>query len=283
MSAHPFLRDFASQVIVIAYREDTSKLSNALESEEFNVKIARATYTIQEEAYSRSIKCMLGHMHALGIASDHDGPTIICEADFVPCVGFGRMPLPVPESMRLSSACWLYANRPVINGPVYEYSFQGYSNSPVCYLISPPVARTAARFAQHLLSTHNPNDYAGWDNMFPDYLKDSGVRQLIAHCCYGEHGGHTNPEHEANIRFGTPDHRAEALMSRLAFLPAYADGSWLRFVVVRLYYRCLGLGRALLFRFCRPGHVPEGKFLVSYLFGITRLIFGKAVLGRSNK
>jgi len=58
-----------------------------------------------------------------------------------------------------------------------------------------------------------------------------GVRSYIPSKSYGEHGGIPNPEHTVNGF--TSWHQADSLIAPLAFMPAYANGSSLRFVYFR--------------------------------------------------
>ena len=89
----PRLRDSVAQTLILAYRENTSQLEQALQEEGFAPRVLRPKYTEKELSYSRTIRCLLNHDSAWTLASATDGLTLVMEADFVPCEGFGSLPL----------------------------------------------------------------------------------------------------------------------------------------------------------------------------------------------
>ncbi len=84
-----------------------------------------------------------------------------------------------------------------------------------------------------------------------------GAKCFMPYRQYGEHGGVSNPEHAKSLigfakritilgRLGLgKNHHAETLYGPLQFLPLYAGGSRIRFLVIRLEAKVIGLLRLL--------------------------------------
>src|SRR5438874_1612181 len=90
----PALGACVVQSFILAYTEDTGELERALVQERLPVEVLRPAYTEQELTYSRTIRCFLNHASAWRRARNAEGVTLIMEADFTPCTGFGGLPLP---------------------------------------------------------------------------------------------------------------------------------------------------------------------------------------------
>src|SRR5215472_17952378 len=80
------LREVINKAIVIAYREDVTKLVSSLTAEGFKVEVLRAEYTSEEMNYSKNSKTFVSHQKAWRKAIETPDYTLICEADFVPCL-----------------------------------------------------------------------------------------------------------------------------------------------------------------------------------------------------
>ena len=85
--ASRILREVISKAIIIAYREDVTKLVSSLTTEGFKVDVLRAEYTSEEMSYSKNSKTFVSHRKAWEKAAKTPDYTLICEADFVPCRG----------------------------------------------------------------------------------------------------------------------------------------------------------------------------------------------------
>lgn len=270
----PLLSEVCERTYIVAYKEDTSLLEAALRNEGFTVSVLRPSYSQSELKFNSNIRCMLNHRNALAKVVSDEKTGIICEADFVPCVGMGREPYPIPAHLENTASAWLYSNRPVITGEVFTNTFEGFSNALVCYVATPASARVALRFIEETLSSHDPHEYCEFDNILPKFLVRNGIRQLISTRSLGEHGGITSPVHK-DIKFGTPNHQAEVLTGPLHFLPHYARGSRIRFRFFRFRFKLRAVVRVFGFRFARNSFLASRKNLGARLsilgFGFRRL------------
>ena len=102
------------EVLVVAYKEDTTKLKRALEQEGFTARVVRKQYSPAEQQLSASVRCLITHHAAWQVAATREKPSIIVEADFVPSQGFGSMPIPIPGDRITGSLGYLYACGPQI-------------------------------------------------------------------------------------------------------------------------------------------------------------------------
>src|SRR6516164_6578072 len=82
----------ATDVVVIAHDEDTTNLEHVLQNEGFSCIVLRSPYSDDQKSFSKAIRCLINHANAWRYASKSPRPVIVCEADFVPCVGFGNLP-----------------------------------------------------------------------------------------------------------------------------------------------------------------------------------------------
>ena len=114
--ASVILCDAIKDVIIVAHKEDTRPLEAALFEEGLMPCVARRSYSEIELSYSQSIRVLLSHIDAWKLSCSMQSPLIICEADFVPCKGFGsfHLPMPIVELAANAGVGWLYACGPTI-------------------------------------------------------------------------------------------------------------------------------------------------------------------------
>ena len=248
------INNITKNVIIIAHNEDTERLEAAFRAEGLAPKTLRRPYSNKEKCYSQSIRVLLSHIEAWRLCEHYQEPTIICEADFVPCRGFGTFPVPLPLEIKGETfIAWLYACGPTIYHlekiNSLEYA-RGHCAAPVALLLTSAVAARLHLFGHAELKTSNPYLYSTWDTRMSSFLKHEGISSYISVRNYGEHGGLPNAEHRVcgNLRAA---HRADSLMSSLHYLPFYARGSKIRFYAIRLKAKFYGLMRVLFFRLIR--------------------------------
>jgi hypothetical protein len=230
------LGEAASRVLVVAYREDVGQLQQFLEQEGFLVQQVRKRYSEVEMRYPAVNRCLLSHRDAWNIAKDLPDWTIIVEADFVPCLGFGLFPLPFSESEPDPKIGWLYSVGPVVYHEDDSGGFFGHNAGTVAYILNSVSAQCWLRVFDEWTDERSLDTYGQFEVIMPIYLRHRyGVRLYISPKSYGEHGGLANPEH-AWLGYRAW-HQADSLQSPLAFLPAYAQGSQLRYLLIRLRSR----------------------------------------------
>ena len=107
------------------------------------------------------------------------------------------------------------------------------------------------------------------------FAQKRGVNTYIPFRSYGEHGGTPNWEHrEAGIN---PTHRADVLWGRLHFLPLYAKGSIIVYLICRARAKIRAILRLLSGRFVEfplllNSSIPINQKIRLVLFGIRRLV-----------
>lgn len=252
----PKLASIATRAIIVKYKEDTTNLERALRTEGFEVVLQTATYTPEQEKYSRAIKCLITHSHAWESASQHDGLSIIVEADFVPTVGFGKLPLPYMPTKDQKEMAWLYSVGPVIYhiDPTNNATW-GHNAGTVAYIVNSVSAKALLEVYAEDMKHEDPGAYRAWDTYYAIKLRrEKGIRCHIPYKMYGEHGGISNAEHNGHKIVGW--HEADNLAGPLHFLPTYAQGSQLRFRLRRLRGRLRGWYRFLL-----------GKYFDGWIYG----------------
>jgi len=269
------IKDVCEKVFILAYKEDTSHLESALQSEGFRITVLRPKYSPVELEYNSNIRCMLNHRDAMNKIAVEAKPVIVCEADFVPCKGLGNQPYPIPGKLGEKSWVWLYSNRPVISGEIYAHAFEGASNSTVCYLAPPAAAVAALKFYEHVMITRDPREYFDFDNHLPKFVAQLGIKQLIARRSLGEHGGICSPVH-SHITFGTASQQAEVLVAPVCFLPPYAGGSRLKYWWFRLRFKIRAFARVAGFRIARIPYLASQPSLAGRIrvvwFVVVRLL-----------
>ena len=250
----PSLNSRIRQSFILAYKEDTAELQRALAEEGFSPRVLRPEYSATELGYSRTIRCLLNHAAAWRLAAVATGLSLIVEADFVPCQGFGTLPLPFDPD-RYGAVAWafLYAGGPRLLRAFPDGSLQGHAACPVAYVVSPRVAGWLADYARDELERQaDLTAYSLWDTQFQWRMMGHGAICFMPYRQYGEHGGLPNPEHQrAGVgvakRFKLlsflgvgRNHHADVLWAPLKFLPPYACGSRGRFRRTRCEAKLLG-------------------------------------------
>ncbi len=245
------LKHRVGKVFVIACGESTQALETALTEEGFQHELLRQASTPEYQTYAAIYRCLLNHHRAWQQAAKATQPSLIVEADFVPVVGMGNLPLPFNPMQSTVGVAWLYT----CASQVYSISLgghaEGFSSSTVAYVVTPVAARHLCDLVQHITDRYGTG-YANFDSEIDGFLRQRGFKNYIAFRNYGEHGGVPSPEHSHHGISGI--HRADVLYGRLAFLPHYAGEGrtrWLRLMQVRLTARIKGIARSLMGRFLR--------------------------------
>jgi hypothetical protein len=170
---------------------------------------------------------------------------IVVEADFVPVVGFGRLPLPCDKGSHRVGIGYLYACGPQLWD--LAGGLRGHAGSTVAYFVPARSAEALLQFAEEATASRDPEKYSGWDSELGFWLNARGLECFLPYRHYGEHGGIPNPEHKrAGLR---PVHRADLLAGRLAYLPSYAGGDRTKYLLARCSARVWGLVRLLAGRY----------------------------------
>jgi hypothetical protein len=270
-SHFPSLRSVVTQTIIIAYKEDITLLSAVLAEEGFSPVVQRREYSELELGYSRTIRCLLNHDDAWSRARKVSGYTLIVEADFVPCQGFGDLPVPFdPKVQGEKGWAFLYAGGPRVFALHADGSVQGHAACPVAYLISPFLGQCLNTFTTEEFERQpDLTQYSLWDTAFQWYMMGMGARCFMPWRQYGEHGGLPNKEHhKAGISrmtkswvarlFGVGNnHHADVLYAPLKFSPAYAKGRTWLFYRTRLEAKIFGWLRLFTGRMVMPpGSMP---------------------------
>src|SRR5258708_39060650 len=133
------LAEVISQTIVICYRENIDDLVRVLSNEGLKPLVARATYTADHASHSNVFRCFSGHRDAWLRAIENDGYTLVCEADFVLCIGLGSLPVFWPKDQRLAWG-YLYQGSPRLLWVGEQGHLRGHAAPTVCYVINREVA-----------------------------------------------------------------------------------------------------------------------------------------------
>lgn len=250
----PALKSIVREAIILAYKEDTSRLENAFRAEGLHPRVLRPSYSEQELNYSRTIRCLLNHGEAWRLSGMSEGYTLIVEADFVPCVGFGKLSLPFdPDARGAKAWAFLYTGGQRVLKRYEDGSLQGHAACPVAYVVSKTVGNLLCEYLKEELIRHKDlQQYSLWDTNFQWHLMGKGAACFMPWRQFGEHGGIPNPEHKSagiGLSHRIPwlrhigmagNHHADVLAARLSFLPAYAKGSRLRFIKTRIEAKLIG-------------------------------------------
>jgi len=246
-----------NRVYVLACEENTTELERAFRAEGFSAKVIRPEYDAAQTSWSRAAKCLWGHRCIWQeIAQAEDSLVIVCEADFVPCVGIGKLPLPFHMDDAPDALGYLYAGGVEVFDIHHGLYARGHASCTVAYVVGPSVARRLIDFADQHLADHG-SGHTLWDCDLGWDVKKQGVKCWMPYRQYGEHGGIPNPEHAA--QGFNPTHQADLLYDRLQFLPAYAKGSRLTYCKTRLMARIRGLGRLVGNRYLHPHDCKRAK------------------------
>jgi hypothetical protein len=253
------LSSVCCEALIIAHTEDTAQLDQALKGEGFEVRVLRGPYTVEQREFSAQIRCLINHANAWRYVSHAQYPTIVVEADFVPCVGFGQLPLPFGRSQSYSEPKfgWLYSPGSTLYGVDPEGFPHGHGNTCVAYVLTPSAAQALLEFFEKEMARTLPGEYRLWDTYLGIFLrKEKGILNYIPVYQYGEHGGIPSKEHTGKIagwhRKIRGWHQADVLWNRLIFLPMYARGSQTLYRLFRIRGRLRGWARLLTFRFFDP-------------------------------
>jgi hypothetical protein len=272
----PALKDCVERVCILAWREDTGRLEQALAAEGFRVEVVRATYSAEEMAASRVIRCLLNHRGVWARCAAQAGLWMTVEADFVPCRGLGSLPLPYPWELRHRAWAWLYAGGPRLYERLPGGGLRGHACATVAGVMGPEVAAALVDFADAEIAQRGLASLSPWDTYLQYHLKKRGLLSFFPFRQYGEHGGIPNPEHATAGMGQNGAHQADALWGPLHFLPAYAKGSRLRYGCFRARAKALGAARFLTGRFVEPltlRRAPDGRTRLRLLAtGIHRLL-----------
>ena len=231
----PSLVDSVSQVLVIAYKEVTDLLETTLTGEIGNCKVLRQESRPEYQDFSPSYLCLLNHKRAWEMAVLQSEPTLIVEADFVPVVGLGQLPLPFNKEQKNVGIAWLYMCASQLYSVSPEGYAEGFSTSAVAYIVTPEAAKHLIELEEKVRTEIGTNCYSSWDSTIDTFLRGKNLRNYIPLRNYGEHGGRPNLEHSLNGLSKT--HRADVLYNQLAFMPMYASipqENYLTFFLVRL-------------------------------------------------
>ncbi|MFB2936527.1 LPS biosynthesis glycosyltransferase [Aerosakkonemataceae cyanobacterium BLCC-F154] len=246
------LVDSIGKIFIIAHKEPTQLLEESLTKENFQYEVIRQEHKPEYQTYSRSYLCLMNHRHAWEKAIQENKPTLIIEADFVPVIGFGKLPLPFNPHQSNVGISWLYTCAAQVYSVSNEGYAEGFSTSMVAYIITPQSAKYLIELAAEINEEYGTNAYSSWDSDIDKILRKKGLRNYIPFRNYGEHGGLPNLEHYQNGLSKT--HRADVLYGKLAFLPFYAceeRGGKEKLLIVRIKARFKGIARLLLGKFLR--------------------------------
>lgn len=282
----PPIGALAPRAVILAYKENTDKLSASLTAEGFEVFVQRAHYNDQELTYSRTIRCLMNHREAWIRASKSDKCTVVVESDFVPCIGFGRLPAPFnPKHHGPLSWAFLYAGGPRVRLAHPDGLLEGHACCPVATLLTPGAAEILVRYADQELANKDLQQHSLWDTSYQWWAMGQQARCFLPYRNYGEHGGIANLEHAAS-RVGWThrfpllarckffnNHPAECLVAPLHFLPPYANGSKLSFAIQRFIARSIGFIRFFTGKTATPWSTQlfEYKLRAHYLAALRLL------------
>lgn len=246
------LVDCIAKVFIIANKEPTEHLEAVLRQEGFDYEVLRQQPLANLEEYSRSYLCLMNHCRAWEQAKKQTKPILIIEADFVPVIGIGKLPLPFNPQKSDVGVSWIYT----CASQVYYVDSQGYAEgfsvSTVAYIVTPQAAPYLLELGAKIKQEYGHKKYSSWDSMIDNFLRDRQLKNYIPWRNYGEHGGIPNPEHRQNNL--SSSHHADVLYGKLAFMPIYAlnkNGGKLQLIKIRLKARLKGIARLLSGRFLR--------------------------------
>jgi hypothetical protein len=182
------------------------------------------------------------------------------EADFVPCMGFGKLPLPFGWSLSCHKPRfgWLYSPGSILYGIDPEGFPHGHGGTMVAYVLDSLAAKALLEFYEKEMETSQPNQYRLWDTHLGIFLRwEKGVLNYIPIYQYGEHGGIPNKGHKNRWIKGWNRkirgwHQADILWNKLAFLPIYARRSHFIYRIFRGRAMLRGWVRVLTLRFFDP-------------------------------
>jgi hypothetical protein len=249
----PKLVNNIGKTFIIAWKESTQELEEFLQKEGFDWEVIRQEDKQENNHnFARSYLCMINHSRAWERAIEQNQPTLIVEADFVPVLGFGQLPLPYNPDRQDIGIAWLYTCASQLYSISKSGYAQGYSTAAVAYIINSNSAKYLLEMIAEIKTNLPPDRYCTWDSNIDKFLRAKNLKNYIPFRNYGEHGGIPNPEHRRQGLSTT--HRADVLYGKLAFCPLYASGKlgkYLTYLSVRLYGRLKGMARLITGKFLR--------------------------------
>lgn len=248
------LVDCIGRVFIIAYKESTQLIEWALTQEGLPYEVLRQENRAEFENFSPSYLCLMNHQRAWEQAVQESKPTLVVEADFVPVVGLGKLPLPFNPEQTNVGVSWLYTCAAQLYSVSSDGFAEGFSVSTVAYIVTPQGARSLLDLAREIKEKTGGTAYSAWDSTIDSYLRARNLKNYIPFRNYGEHGGLPNLEHQKNRPNSSKAHRADVLYGQLAFCPMYAlgeRGDRLKLLSVRLQARLKGIARLATGRFLR--------------------------------
>ncbi|NJP20229.1 MAG: LPS biosynthesis glycosyltransferase [Hydrococcus sp. CRU_1_1] len=245
------LRDRIERIFIIAYKESTELLEEAFQKEGIPYEVIRQKHQPDYKNYSSSYLCLLNHKQAWERATRLEKLTLIVEADFVPVIGIGKLPIPFNPDNSDVGIAWLYTCAPQIYSVSEEGFAQGFSTSMVAYLVTSLSAQYLIELADEIKEKIGATNYSTWDSNVDSFLRARKLKNYVPFRNYGEHGGIPNPEHSKNGLSAT--HRADILYGKLAFMPLYATDRdrGQNYFSVRLQARLKGLARLAMGKYLR--------------------------------
>ena len=254
------LLSIIDKALIIAYQESTEILKKTLANEGFQYQVLRQKEQAEHQNFSSSYLCLLNHRKAWEIAAEEGKKTLVIEADFVPVVGFGQLPLPFNSKNQRVGIAWLYTCAPQLYNVSVDGYADGFSASTVAYIITPDAAKYLIDLEVKVRKEIGTNCYSAWDSNIDSFLRDKNFINYIPFRNYGEHGGIPNLEHHRHGLSRT--HRADILYNSLAFIPIYANQereNHLHLFVIRLLARIKGLLRLICGKYLRCKLVKKSK------------------------
>lgn len=240
---NPALGEVVAQSYVLAYTENVDLLVAALDEEKLNPTVLRAVYSAEEQTYSRNVRTFMNHHNAWLRAAEHDGFTLICESDCVPCKGLASFPTFWPADDPMAWG-YLYQGSPRILALIGAEKYLRCHTSPlVAYVVNARVAKTLCEWFDAEMSARDPREYFSFDALLQWSAMGRGCRAFMPMKHYCEHGGKANPEHGAHGMRRAGEHRADNLAGPLHFLPQYCEGSRVTYALARLKERLYGFAR----------------------------------------
>lgn len=253
MSSFTQLKMTIGKTLIIAYKESTKQLEEALTSEGFCCEVVRQQDKPEYRNFASIHRCMLNHRQAWEKAAQTSHPTLIVESDFVPVVGMGCLSVPFDLTQKNVGIAWLYTCAPQLYSVTPEGYGEGFSTALVAYIVTPEGAKSlCAGFVEEITENYGTN-YHNFDSKIDNYLRRNGFKNYIPFRNYGEHGGKSNPEHRRNGMSGI--HHADLLYGKLAFLPPFLvdqANPRLKLISARSKARLKGIARLLLGKYLRP-------------------------------
>jgi GR25 family glycosyltransferase involved in LPS biosynthesis len=247
------LRDCIERVFILAYREDTQQLEAAIAQSGFAVEVLRQQHQAEFQDFSSSYLCLLNHRSAWERVVQANQLTLIVEADFVPVINFGDLPLPFNAADPTVGIVWLYTCAPQLYSVSPEGFAEGYSTAMVAYIVTPNSAKCLVQLAESIEQSIGAKTYSTWDSTVEKFLRTKGFKNYIPFQNYGEHGGKPNPEHRQHGL--SSSHRADVLYNKLAFLPLYAESTKnpaFTLLKTRSQARVKGIARLVSGKYLRP-------------------------------